>query len=632
MEKPPRRLTRIIFLVIILLLTMILALVLLVLRPLLLSQSGNSAIPFSTAQPSEPILAITIEPTQPQPTELLAFPTLPVNPASAEEGLAHEGIFILSLADGNHDHLFMVHPLYQQLTRLTDGAWDDIDPSIGPDGSRMAFSSNRNGYWDIYLLDLSSGQVTRLTDTPEYDASPTWSPDGQWIAYETLVDGNLEIEIKAANDAAASPIRLTNDPASDRSPVWSPQGRELAFVSDRSGDEEIWTARLDIADDRFQNVSRGPGRRDQHPAWSPDGNFLAWASDTTLVIRDVRTPERAPVPVGQGDHPIWNPRGDLLLTSLQTADSTSLVVYTLPDGELAFPILRMPGSLSGITWQAGVTPRLLRALPPLPDASVPHAPLWTPSLSTNPQPPAGRFGVVPLPDITASFPYLHDAVDESFNELRKEVAHKAGWDFLANLESAYLPFNEPPAPYMEPNWLYTGRAITVNPLPLNAGWMALVREEFAGQTYWRIYIKARYQDGSQGKPITDQIWDMNARFIGNPQDYETGGRFGAIPSGYWIDFTEIAHRYRWERIPAAVNWRTYFQGTHFNLYLLNDGLDWNTAMAEIYPPEALVTPTFRPTFTPTVTQTPEFFEWFTLTPTPLPTLSPTLRPTYTPQP
>lgn len=204
--------------------------------------------------------------------------------------------------------------------------------------------------------------------------------------------------------------------------------------------------------------------------------------------------------------------------------------------------------------------------------------------------------------------------------------------FLIHFRKRLYPLNEPLLPGMEDNWLYTGRAIAVNPMPLNAGWMTVLREEYNGLTYWRVYIRARYQDGSQGVPLSKRPWDLNARFLGNPSDYEFGGRYAAYPNGYWIDFTEIAHRYGWQRLPAEVNWRSFYPATRFNLFILSENLDWNTAMSELYPPEALATPTFRPTYTSTITQTPDNFDLFTLTPTPLPSMTPTLRPTLTPQP
>jgi len=633
----------------ILLLLTNLAVILFWIRPALASQQMPTTTSTSTFLPSPqltltpssiplpsplPTFTLTSEPILPQVTETQAAPTLPPEEVARKEHLQEEGIFILSMRDGDFNHLFAYNPQYIPLTRLTNGQWDDIHPSLNPEGSRLAFSSRRNGYWDIFIMDLTSGEISRLTDTPGYDGYPTWSPDSQWIAYETYIDNNLEIAIRSTLDPLSEPIRLTNEPGEDYSPEWSPLGRQIAFVSNRSGNEDIWLARLDEVDERFENVSRSAGSREFHPSWSPDGSFLAMSSDSggDLEIRiwDSRNPEKIPVQFKYGNWPTWSPKGDALLTLVQSANRNGITAYNTKDSRMIFPLTFMPGPIQGLDWSAGDAPLLIQALSPLPDATAPSSPLWTTVLTTNPSPPAGRFGVVPLLDITAPYAFLHDSADESFNAMRQQVALECGWDYLANLENAFLPINEPPIPGMVENWLNTGRAIAVNALPINAGWMLLKREEFSGQTFWRIYLRARYQDGSQGVPLKSKIWDMESRSSGNAQYFEAGGHSEDVPSGYWVDFTEIAARYGWERSPSLVNWRSYLPSARYNLYTFDEGLDWSSAMAEVYPVEALSTPTFRPTITTTATRTP-YRKIPTVTPTPGPA-TPTFRPTFTEQP
>jgi len=90
-------------------------------------------------------------------------------------------------------------------------------------------------------------------------------------------------------------------------------------------------------------------------------------------------------------------------------------------------------------------------------------------------------------------------------------------------------------------------------------------------------------------------------------------------------------RYGWERLPSQVNWRSFFPAIRFNQYVLSDGLDWRTAMAEIYPPELLQMPTLVPTSTATPTETPADNSDQTTTPTPTVTMTPTLHATWTPE-
>jgi Tol biopolymer transport system component len=134
-------------------------------------------------------------------------------------------MIILSMMEGDHSHLFAYQPLEAgegesiSLTRLTSGAWDDRDPSISPDNRQVVFSSNRNGYWDLYVIDLAAGLIDRLTDSLAYDGAPAWSPDGLWIVYESYVDENLEIFILYPEKTTPDPSDLAS--ALDYSPVWS---------------------------------------------------------------------------------------------------------------------------------------------------------------------------------------------------------------------------------------------------------------------------------------------------------------------------------------------------------------------------------------------------------------------------
>lgn len=593
-----------------------------------------------------------LSPTQASPTQQPAAdtPTLPPTPTReiiplvetpfpefTRPDSATGGTIILSIKDGNFSHLFAYHPQSLPLTRLTSSNWDDITPATSPDGTKLVFSSRRNGYWDLYLLNLTDGDIQRLTDTPAYDASPTLSPDNQWIAYESYFSDNLEILIQSLINPQQPIIQLTESPQSaDTSPAWSPQGRDVAFVSDRSGNEDIWLARLDRIDERFINISNSLSVRDTQPNWSPDGRYLIWSAESggrqAVMVWDSQEPDRSPREVGDGSWPVWSPGGNVILAASLTANHTAISAFVPGSRELVFPLTRLPGQLRGMIWIAGEVKTLMRNYPFTADAEAPAPELWRPLLSVYPQPPGGRFGVVPLEDVTAPVPYLHDAVDESFAALRQQAGHEAGWDVLGSLEEAYLALTTPPTPGMLDNWLYTGRAVALNPLPLYAGWMAIVREDYEGQTYWRLYLKARFQDGSMGEPIKVPIWDMNARFSGDTTGYEQGGQYAPVPAGYWVDFSELASRFGWERLPALRNWRSFYPAARFNIYALRDGLDWQTAMEELYPLEALATPTPTRTYTPTITETPENFR--TATPAPSATITPTatLNFTFTPSP
>jgi len=568
------------------------------------------------------------------PTVTAAAIALPNN-GSAIENLDVQGVMILAMRDGQFIHLFAYHPLYLSLTRITNSPWDDMTPALSPDGKRLAFSSRQNGYWDLYIIDLETGMRTRLTDTPEFETSPTWAPDGQWIAYQRFDGSNQDIYILPLNDPTSGPIRLTDSPGLDYAPAWSPQGRQIAFVSDRTGDEEIWMADLDKIDDRFSNVSQDATAQDRYPSWSRDGERLAWSSERNgerrLVVWRPQSGQESLEMFSEGERPAWSPDGSLLFSVLRGPNQVNLTAYQISDSRIALQPVQLPGALYGMTWIPGPLPAKLREAI-LQGDQTPPPNLYRPILS-NSMAPIGRMRIVELQDVTAPQPMLHDVADEAFNDLRAEIGVEAGWDALSSLENAFVAITTPNDPGNEDEWLYTGRAFALNPLLMSAGWMVITREDFNGQTYWRVYLKARYQDGSMGMPISETLWDLNSRYSGNTRSYEQGGRMASAPAGYWIDLTELAARYGWERLPSLSDWRTYYPAIRFNQFAITGGLDWHAAMSEIYPAEALVTITPQPTYTslPSVTpETPMSPPNPTLTPTITPI--PTRRPTWTPLP
>jgi len=552
------------------------------------STSTNTVTPTSTATPTPEEIASTepIIPTQTSPgkTQSISSPM-------------QSGLIVLAMYEAGHSHLFAYQAGDQPFTRLTSGPWDDIHPSLSPDGRWLAFSSNRSGPWDIYILDLHNGELTRLTESQQFESSPSWSPDGNLIAFESFGEDS-EIIIRSVFDDQTW-INLSEHPAADYQPAWSPLGRQMAFISTRSGNPEVWLADFDkFGAERFSNISQTPDQNESNPSWSPEGDSLAWASSRlsnhNIYAWNASTGSSY---VGSGDWPVWSPDSSLILTSLEDANQTMITAYRSIDGRLELPPLVLPGQLDGLTWNSQSLPL------PLPE-NLHQVSLEVYELPWMRTDSGYQNNLVQLSGVQAPYPELHDMADDAFQTLRAEVSTRAGWDFLGTLDNAFVPLSAPLSPGLGEDWLYTGRAFTFDTIPMNAGWVAVVPEYFGHEIYWRVFIKARFQNGSLGKPMREIPWNFNARFEGDPLLYEQGGQYaGIVPAGYWIDFTEMALAFGWQRVPALPTWKSAFYAARFNEFIISDDHSWEEAMLDLYPVEMLTTPTpiQPPTLTPTRT-------------------------------
>ena len=92
-------------------------------------------------------------------------------------------------------------------------------PTLSPDGTKIAFVSNRDGNDEIYVMDADGENLRRITNDDANDTDPTWSPDGRWIAFASDRDGDFEILVTQADGTGLR--QLTSNTANDNSPAWS---------------------------------------------------------------------------------------------------------------------------------------------------------------------------------------------------------------------------------------------------------------------------------------------------------------------------------------------------------------------------------------------------------------------------
>lgn len=228
---------------------------------------------------------------------------------------------------GYNEEIYSMNTDGTELQRLTTDPGQDFHPSWSPDGTQIAWATNRDRFISIYKMNNNGTNLEKVTPSINTDfLSPSWSPDGTqigfsyidrdlstngiakinidgsgltklienqgvgtvssgvfWspdgkqIVYDTHRDGNWEIYTANAN--GNNQTNRTNNLAVDGSPSWSPDGNKILFVSYRSGSADLHL--MDFDGNNIKRITDNPGI-ETDPKWSPDGSRIIFSHDIDL--------------------------------------------------------------------------------------------------------------------------------------------------------------------------------------------------------------------------------------------------------------------------------------------------------------------------------------------------------------
>ena len=150
---------------------------------------------------------------------------------------------------------------------LTKHSAIETEATLSPDGSQLAYISDRTGTPQVYLMDMSTEKSKRLTVKGKYNTSPDWSPDGSMIAYTSITDGESAIFRIAADDRLGKSEQVSPDGMMAESPAWSSDGSMIAFQAKKGLSWKIYYV-LSSGSSATRLTNSKAGVNEYMPSWN----------------------------------------------------------------------------------------------------------------------------------------------------------------------------------------------------------------------------------------------------------------------------------------------------------------------------------------------------------------------------
>lgn len=212
--------------------------------------------------------------------------------AAPSQGVQNSAPTIYEPEKGSH------HP-YTSLSRVTfSESGKDFDPNISLDGEYLYFASTMHALKpDIYRKKIFSKVVERITFDDAVDINPAISPNGKVLAFASNRNGKFQIWVKAVDTNSRTPQQLSRGDYEDRNPSWSPDNKKLVFNrrNETAGVWEVWEYNMITNEETALRVFG------LYPKYSPDGKKIIcqthrnrdmpWFSIWTYTFEDEKIEE-----------------------------------------------------------------------------------------------------------------------------------------------------------------------------------------------------------------------------------------------------------------------------------------------------------------------------------------------------
>ena len=247
-------------------------------------------------------------------------------------------IYFVSSRTGKKE-IWVMDPDGKNQRQITHFNSTTIQPTVSPDGSKIAFTSYARGTPGIFIFSVDPIRDLRYyNQNASVNETPAFTPDGKQIVYASSASGRCcRIYIAGLDGKGLRPI--SNSTAIDVEPKINPKtGSEIVFVSGRSGPQQIYRMNMDGAD--VERLTPGNGEA-SNPCWHPSGQQMAFAwtqgyatgNFNIFVMTDLVSHQYVQLTHGEGrnENPSWAPDG-VHLVFMSTRSGSKQIWSMLADG------------------------------------------------------------------------------------------------------------------------------------------------------------------------------------------------------------------------------------------------------------------------------------------------------------
>lgn len=191
--------------------------------------------------------------------------------------------------DGNFE-IYMSAVASDDIRRLTHSNSLEFNPVWSRHSYDILFESNQTGNADLFLMNVTTGESRQLTDHPSADINPSWSPvNPNTVVFQSNRSGQWQLYHL---DLATNLITLISDgTANDTMPIFAHRSENIVFLSDRDGDVALYLLREDGTQERISDASAEV----RNHVWAPDDSLIAYQSDLTgipqIYVYEIATEE-----------------------------------------------------------------------------------------------------------------------------------------------------------------------------------------------------------------------------------------------------------------------------------------------------------------------------------------------------